>query len=252
MSSPRLMGIILCYNNADQIEACIESLRFTDAILVFDSGSTDHTVQLAQAAGAIVQQRPFDNYAAQRNAALEAVQAKTDWVLFLDHDERVTPALAQEVRQAIQQEGYAGWRIPRHNYIFGKLTKGAGWYPDYQTRLLKIGAARYDPLKKVHEVVVLDAQEGTLNEPLVHDNYPDVALFHRKQQKYSAIDAKILYEQGIRPKPYTYFTMPLRHFYWRFVTLKGYQDGVHGLRLSLLMAWYEFRKYQQLGRLWRG
>ncbi len=247
---PHLTGIVLTYNEAEHIVACLESLHFADEVMVFDSFSTDETVSLAQAAGARVVQRVFDHYAGQRNAALDSVRERTQWVLFVDADERVTPELAAEVRHVIQQAGECvGFRIPRWNYIAGKLTKGAGWYPDYQTRLLKIGAAQYDPARHVHEVVILQGAEGTLHEHFVHYNYKNMAQFFRKQQKYVAYDAQILYEQGIRPKPWTYITQPLRHFYWRFITLKGYQDGWHGLRLSAIMAWYEFRKYVLLRKL---
>lgn len=247
----QLTAIILTYNESAYIRECIESLQFADAIIVFDSISTDDTVQIAESAGAGVIQRKFDNYAGQRNAALDAVANQTEWVLFIDADERVTPELAAEIRQVMQQPAnVVGWRIPRHNYLFGKLTKGAGWYPDYQTRLLKVGKTHYDPERQVHEVVLLDGEEGTLHNPLVHYNYRDVAQFHEKQRKYVAYDAKILYEQGIRPKPQNYVLQPLRQFRWRFITLKGYQDGVHGLHLSLLMAWYEFRKYVILNQLW--
>lgn len=246
-----LFAIILTYNEAGHITACIESVAFADAVLVMDSGSTDDTVALAQAAGAEVLTRPFDDYAGQRNAALAAVDGRADWVLFVDADERVTPALADEVRGVLDRNEYAGWQIPRHNYLFGRLTLGAGWYPDYQTRLLRVGFAHYDPTRKVHEVVVLEGELGTLTEPMVHYNYHSVAQFHVKQRRYSAYDAQIMYEQGIRPKPQNYLLQPLRHFRWRFLTLKGYRDGLHGLHLSALMAWYEFRKYWLLRGLWK-
>ena len=247
-----LTAIILTYNEAKHIQDCIESVRFADHILVFDSFSQDETVSLARQAGADIIQRPFDHYAGQRNAALDSVAGRADWVLFVDADERVTPQLAEEIRRVMQTPEFAGWRIPRHNYIFGRLTRGAGWFPDYQTRLLRVGAARYDPARQVHELVLLDGPEGTLENPLLHYNYDHVAQFHRKQQAYNAYDARILYEQGVRPKPQNYVLQPLRHFWWRFVTLKGYQDGWHGFYLSVLMAWYELRKYRLLRRLWRG
>jgi len=246
-----LTAVVITYNEAENIQACIETLRFADAILVFDSFSTDDTVSIAEAAGAQIIQRTFDHYAGQRNAALDALKDQTEWVLFVDADERVSPELAQEVRSVLSQPEYAGWRIPRHNYLFGKLTKGAGWYPDYQTRLLKVGKSRYDPERQVHEVVLLDGEEGTLQQPFIHYNYRDVQQFHQKQQKYVAYDARILFEQGVRPKPHNFILQPLRHFRWRFITLKGYQDGLHGLHLSLLMAWYEWRKYAILSTLWR-
>jgi hypothetical protein len=251
LNSCKLKAIILTYNEAEHIVACIESLRFADSILVFDSFSTDDTVKLAQAAGAQVLQHQFENYASQRNAALESV-SDAEWVLFVDADERVTPELAQEVREAIAKPDYAGWRIPRYNYIFGKLTRWAGWYPDYQLRLLRVSKARYDPLRQVHEVVLLDGTEGTLTQHFIHYNYKNIEQFARKQQHYMAYEARILYEAGTRPKWRNYLLQPLRQFRWRYLTLRGYKDGLHGLRLCALMAWYELRKYLYLRQLWQG
>lgn len=247
-----LYAVILTYNETANITACIESVRFADRIVVFDSYSDDDTAVLALEAGAELIQRRFDDYARQRNAALDAVAGRADWVLFVDADERVTPALQDEVLRAVERPGYAGFRIPRHNFIFGRRTRGAGWYPDYQTRLLRVGAARYDESVPVHEVVLLDGPEGTLENAFVHHNYRDAAQFRDKQRRYAVYDATRLYEAGVRPKPHNYVLQPLRQFWWRFVTLRGYVDGLHGLRLSLLMAWYEYRKYRLLGHLWAG
>jgi (heptosyl)LPS beta-1,4-glucosyltransferase len=246
----RLAAIILTKNEAEHIVECINSVHFADEIIVFDSFSTDDTVVKAQAAGAQVIQNRFENYASQRNAALKAA-VNVDWVLFVDADERVTQELAEEVKSVIQKPEYAGWKIPRYNYIFGKLTRWAGWYPDYQTRLLKVGAARYDPTRQVHEVVILDGKEGALKNHFLHYNYRDFTQFTHKQRSYSAYEAKILYEAGIRPKFRNYILQPLRQFKWRYLTLQGYRDGFHGLRLSVLMAWYELRKYMHLRQLWQ-
>lgn len=247
----KLIAVVLTRNESAHIVDCIETLRFADDVLVFDSFSSDDTVPLARKAGARVIQHRFANYASQRNAALDAVKEQADWVLFVDADERVIPELAVEIREVIQKADYAGWRIPRYNYIFGKLTRGAGWHPDYQTRLLRIGAARYDPERQVHELVLLDGSEGTLTQHFIHYNYRDVAQFQDKQRRYSAYDARILREEGVRPRPHNYILQPWRQFWWRFVTLKGYRDGLHGLRLSLMMAWYELRKYLVLRQLWQ-
>ncbi|MBN8595311.1 MAG: glycosyltransferase family 2 protein [Anaerolineae bacterium] len=246
----KLTAIILTYNEAAHIMDCIESVRFADDVLIFDSFSKDNTLDLAQKAGARVLQHTFKNYADQRNTALATVTGSTDWVLFVDADERVTPALAAEINTVLGKSEYAGWRIPRHNYIFGKLTRGAGWFPDYQTRLLRVGKSRYDPERQVHELVLLEGELGTLKEPFIHYNYQNVTQFHAKQRRYSDYDARILFESGIRPKPQNYVLQPWRQFWWRFWTLQGYQDGLHGLHLSLLLGWYEFRKYLRLKALW--
>ena len=246
---PRLAAIILTFNEAEHIVECIESVKFADSVVIFDGFSTDDTVGMAQNAGAEVVQCKFEDFSTQRNSALEAVKHAADWVLFVDADERVTPELAAEVREVIESTEHVGWRLPRHNYIFGKLTRATGWYPDYQTRLLKMGACHYE--RKVHEIVVLDGTEGTLKEHLIHYNYKNVGQFMAKQGRYVVFDAEIMHSQGIRPKLQNYLLQPLRHFWWRFVTLKGYRDGLHGFRLSALMSWYEFRKYWLLRGLWK-
>ncbi len=246
--SVSLAAVILTHNEEVHIRACIESVRWADRVIVFDSFSDDQTVALAEQAGAEVIQHPWNGYASQRNAALEAVD--TDWILFVDADERSSPAQAAEVRALLAASEHHGYWIPRHNYIFGRLTRHAGWYPDYQMRLLHRGHARYDPAREVHELVVLDGEAGYMTEPFVHYNYTSVRQFREKQSRYVRYDAQILKEQGIKPRPHKFITMPLRQFIWRFITLKGYRDGLHGLRLSLLMAWYELQKYRHLQRLY--
>jgi (heptosyl)LPS beta-1,4-glucosyltransferase len=249
-----LTTIILTKNEAAYIAACIESVGFADHILVFDSYSDDDTVTIAETHDAQVIQRRFDNYTNQRNAALDAVRGKAEWALFVDADERISPSLAREIMDVVGADStrpFAGYRIPRHNYIFGRLTRGAGWYPDYQTRLLRVDKAQYDPSRQVHETVLLDGELGILQQPIIHYNYRDLAQFLEKQRRYTAFEAQAMYDAGVRPKAQNYVLQPLRHFKWRFIELKGYVDGLHGLRLSLLMAWYELQKYLMLRRLWR-
>lgn len=245
--TPEVTAVILTLNEAAHIQACIKSLAWADKVLVFDSYSQDETVALAEAAGAAVLQSKFENYAQQRNAALAAIQ--TDWVFFVDADERGTAVLAAEIREVVAARPERGWYVPRHNYIFGKLTKGAGWFPDFQLRLFKHGKVQYE--RPVHELAVVDGEIGYLQNPLIHYNYRDVAHFQETQGRYTAYDASILQAEGIRPKPHNYILQPLRQFYWRFVTLHGYQDGWHGLRLSLFMMYYEWVKYRKLAALWQ-
>ena len=247
--TPTLAAVILANNERDNIPDCIESVRWVDRIVVFESFSEDDTVELARAAGAEVIQHPFKNYAAQRNASLEAVEA--EWILFIDADERSSEAQEVEIRGELTAPAHHGYWIPRHNYIFGKLTRHAGWYPDYQMRLLHRSHARYDPERAVHETVLLDGAPGYLKVPFIHYNYTSFSQFRMKQNRYARYDAQILREQGILPRPHKFITQPTRQFLWRYVTLQGYRDGWHGLRLSMLMAWYEGKKYIQLRRLIR-
>ncbi len=243
-----LTVVILTKNEEENISECIESVSWADEVLVLDGGSTDSTVEIAKGLGCRVVERNFKNFADQRNAALDLVES--DWVFFVDADERVTPELASEVRRVIREGGKEGWWVPRHNYIFGRLTLHAGWYPDYQLRLMKRGKARYDPTREVHEIVILEGEEGYLESPLIHYNYDSLSQFIKRQDFYTDYDAKILFKQGVSPKPHNFILQPLRQFFWRYFTLKGYKDGLHGLLLSLLMAYYNLVMYIRLRRLW--
>jgi glycosyltransferase involved in cell wall biosynthesis len=241
-------AIVPTLNEEHNILDCLESLAWADRRVVFiDSRTTDRTAELAQQVGAEVMQHPFENFAQFHNGAMDRVEA--DWIFFVDADERATPELAEEVRSVTDgSHEEVAWSVPRHNYIFGRLTLGAGWYPDYQSRLLLRGRVRWE--RPVHEVIVADGPQGYLQNPLIHYNYDDLPDFIARQEKYTNIDAGILLEQGVRPRFYTPYSQAARHFWWRFVTLRGARDGLHGLRLSLLMAYYEAVKYRRLARLW--
>lgn len=239
-----LKASILTLNEEHHITECIESLRWTDGIIVLDSFSSDNTCPLARQAGAEVIQHPFENYSQQRNVALNATDA--DWVLFVDADERSTPELAAEIQHVILKQNHVGWWIPRHNYIIGQRMKGAGWRPDYQLRLLKRQHAHYDEQRAVHEIAILDGKAGYLTESLIHYNYDTLAHFINKQRRYTDYDVGILLEKGIQPKFYTPYTQFFRHFWWRFITLSGWRDGTHGLLLCTLMSYYEMLKYRQV------
>ncbi|MGQ9598341.1 MAG: glycosyltransferase family 2 protein [Anaerolineae bacterium] len=248
-----LAAVILTKNEEQHIGACLDSLAWTDKQVVFDDWSTDRTTEIAQERGAQVLHHALQNFAAQRDAALAAVEA--EWIFFVDADERATPALAQEVREVIGYQGAqarAGWWIPRHNYMIGHRMRGGGWYPDYQLRLLRRGQARYDPAYPVHEIVILEGKAGYLQNPLIHYNYETLAEFQHKMNRYTRFEAQALLERGVRVRPWTYISMPLREFWRRFVSLQGYRDHIYGLLFCGLMAWYTFTTYQHLRHLQRG
>lgn len=248
-NTPRIAAIVLTYNEERHIADCLATLRWADERIVFDSFSTDRTEQIAQGAGARVIQHPFQNFAQQRNAALAAVHA--EWVLFVDADERCTDRLAAEIRSVACDDDPPVWAVPRDNYLFGRLTRGAGWYPDFQARLFRVGRAIFDPQREVHEVAKFDGEMGHLRNTLVHYNYDSVAQFHEKQRRYAELDAGMLFKQGVRPRLRNFFLQPLREFRRRFFSLGGYRDGVHGLRLCLLLAYYNFDMYRRLRGMWK-
>ncbi len=242
-------AIVPARDEEHNIVACLESVDWADRRVAFiDSRTIDRTAELAREVGADVILHPFENFAQFHNDAMDAVEA--DWILFVDADERATPELGAEIRSVTDgSREEVAWATPRHNYIFGHLTLGAGWYPDYQSRLLLRDRVRWE--RPVHEIIVTDGPTGRLENPLIHYNYDDLPDFCARQGGYTDFDAGILHEQGVRPRFYTPYSQAARHFWWRFVTLRGTQDGLHGLWLSLLMAYYEAVKYRKLARLWR-
>ena len=254
----KLAAIILTKNEEQHLGACLDSLAWAERRVVFDSFSADHTCEIARAHGAEVMQHPFSDYASQRNAALQAVEA--EWIFFVDADERATPELAEEITALVTSGGResarrpsrlnaaVGWYVPRHNYIFGKLTRGAGYWPDYQMRLLKRDCARYT--RPASEIVELIGRSGFLKNPLIHYNYESITQFRAKQEARIDFEVANLDRQGAKCRFYSPYYMALKHFWWRFGTLKGYRDGWHGLRLSILLGYYfGYRYYRRLAEL---
>jgi hypothetical protein len=248
----KIIVAILTKNEARHIGDCIKSVQWADEVILEDSFSDDGTVPIASALGAKVFQNKFVNFAVAREAALQNVRnLKGEWILFVDADERVTPELAQEIKTVVKTGPAVGWWAPRYNIMWGHTMRGGGWYPDYQLRLMRVDAARYDPERQVHETVILDGPEDYLKEHLIHYNYDSLAQFKFKQSRYINFEAKILKEKGIRAKPWTYLSMPVREFRRRYVTLQGYKDGWVGLQVCGLMSWYTLMTYFRLRRLYQ-
>ncbi|MHB1357116.1 MAG: glycosyltransferase family 2 protein [Anaerolineae bacterium] len=234
----KLTVAILARDNEAEIADCLESVSWADErYVILDTRSSDQTEAIARKMGARVDRHPFTNFATQRDFALD--NAQQEWIFFLDSDERATPELASEVRQVISAtNAQVGWWVPRYNYIWGAVVKHGGWYPDYQLRLIKRGYGHYDPARQVHEVVLLDGPEGYLVQPLIHHNYATLGQFIRKQRQYVSLEADIRHKQGVRPKPWTYLSLPLREFHRRYFKLQGYRDGGRGFIICALVAYY--------------
>ncbi|MCS6802021.1 MAG: glycosyltransferase family 2 protein [Chloroflexota bacterium] len=234
--TPRVTGAVIARDEETTIAGCLRSLAWTDELLVIDSGSRDRTVEIARRSGARVEHRPFTNFAEQRNAALD--WAETEWVFFLDADERISRQLAAEARAALERPE-AGFWIPRRNIILGHRMRGGGWWPDKQLRLLRRERARYDPAQGVHEVARLDGPAGELTSPIIHYNYRHLRQLFVKQWRYAQQDALDRVRRGERVRPHHLLAQPARAFHRRFIQWHGYRDGLLGLFLAGLLAWYE-------------
>jgi glycosyltransferase involved in cell wall biosynthesis len=187
-----LSVIVITRDEERHIRDCLASVRdLADELLVVDSGSLDGTVEIAREMGARIEIRPFDNFAKQRNAAIE--MAKGDWIFFIDADERCTRYLGAEIefRVLMAEPEIAGFWVPRRNIIFGKEIKHTGWSPDYQPRILRKGRGHFDPTREVHELLVWDGPARNLTQALTHFNYESFSQFRKRNYKYTEYEARI-------------------------------------------------------------
>ena len=243
MSGSRLTAIVLTLNEEEHIADCLATVRrVANDILILDSGSTDRTVPIAQQLDARIARREFDGYASQRNAAL-TMTSESDWVFFIDADERVSPSLAGEIHGKLKStaDEIAGFWVPRRNIISGRVLAGGGWWPDYQARFLRPERVRYDEAREVHETVIFDGESLKLRSPLLHLNYRSWRQFIAKQRTYSELRMRQYPLNQPLPQKRAYLGAPAREFWRRFVTLGGYRDGATGFFLASVLASEEVR-----------
>lgn len=254
-NGPSLTIVALAWREGEQLAKCFASLRpllritGADTLVLLDSQADLLTTDVAHWVANHVAVAHFDNFAAQRNRALAL--CSTEWVFFIDADERITPALAEEIVSVLEREQEAAYRVPRRNILFGHEVRHTGWSPDYQVRLLKRTACRYDEKRQVHEVPEVAGSTGTLREPLTHFNYTTWRQFIEKQRSYAPLEARAMYAEGRRARVRSLLGQPLREFKRRFIEFKGYRDGPLGFELSVAMAAYSLLAYWHLLRLQR-
>ncbi len=208
-----------------QIERCLGSLQWTAEIILVDSHSRDRTVELAQRLGARVMQREWPGYARQKNFALE--QASQPWVLSVDADEEVTPALATEIEATIRQDGSAvAYRLSRPTYFLGRPLRhyGRARQDPGQIRLFRKGCGRFDD-RLVHERVQVNGPIGVLRAPLQHYSYPSVASYWKKIHRYARLEAQ---ERAARGNVSAHrWARALGKLLWMLFWRRGVLDGPH-------------------------
>ena len=176
-------------NEERNLPACLASLAWADEIIVYDSGSTDGTLDVAAQYDVKLVERDFDNFAAHKNWALDNIVFRNDWVLLLDADERVTEALAKDIRSAVAQSpDVAGYHIARQTMFSGVWLRHGGVYPDYNLRLFKVGRGHYED-RLVHEHILLDGPAGYLKNPLLHDDDKGMTRFLERHNHYTSLEA---------------------------------------------------------------
>ncbi|HEY5993144.1 MAG TPA: glycosyltransferase family 2 protein [Gallionellaceae bacterium] len=230
-----LSVIIITKNEEADIRSCLESVSWADEIVVVDSASTDDTAAICREYGAKVQVvRDWPGFGPQKNRAL--AQATCDWVLSLDADERVTPALRLEIEAVMRERGEAdAYDIPRSSSYCGRFMRHSGWYPDYVTRLFKRGSARFsDDL--VHERLLVKGNTGRLQGELLHYAFDGMEEVLRKVDQYSTAGALRMHAQGRKATLAGAVLRGLWSFVRTYFLKRGFLDGREGFMLAVSNA----------------
>lgn len=237
----KLSVVISAYNEEVKIEDCLKSVNFADEIILIDNSSTDKTSEIGKKFNAKIFKRE-NNPMLNINKNFGFSKATGDWILNLDADERVTQELREEIKSEIKnpKADVNGYWIPRKNIIFGKWIQHTGWYPDHQLRLFKKGKGKFEE-QHVHEMIKLNGKSDYLKNPMLHYNYDDLTQFLQKTFIiYAPNESDYLIKNNYLYDWKDSIRFPVKEFLSRFFAREGYKDGVHGLVLSLFMAFYHF------------
>lgn len=249
--------VIIARNEEEKIEDCLTSVKWTDEMLVVDNDSSDKTRAVASKHGAVVINAPKGfilKYSRLRNLGLKKARGK--WILYVDADERVEPALAQEINrltdQPINRLTFYSYAIPRKNIVLGKELKHGGFYPDYVKRLFK-----KEKLKgwkgDLHEEPKVSGEMGHFTNHLIHVKENNLSDMVEKTNDWSEIEAKEMFRAG-HPKMNIarFFTAAFREFWYRFVLRKAFLDGSIGIIYGLYQVYSRLISYMKLWELQLG
>ena len=267
-----LSVLIPVKNEAANVRGCLASVSFAEQIVVIDSASKDGTQAIAEAAGAQIVQFVWNGkLPRKKNWALENIRWQHDWVLIIDADERITPELEREIRQAIRRTDVDGFYLNRRFWFLGGWIRHCGYFPSWNLRLFRHRQGRYEQVEidddiasgdnEVHEHVLLNGRAEFLSAAMEHYAFPDIATFIEKHNRYStweaAASANLHQQSGGRTLGATPFGTaaerkrwlkrlaakapfrPIWRFLYHYLWKQGFRDGHRGWVLCRLLAWYE-------------
>jgi glycosyltransferase involved in cell wall biosynthesis len=246
----KLTVIIPCRNERKNIRLCVESVReVADEIIVADSLSTDDTVEIVKSLGGCrIVQREFVGYVDFKNWAIP--QARHNWVLIVDADERVTPELAREIRQVLQSppESIDAYWIYRRNFFMGHEIRHCGWNTDDVCRLIRRDRCRYGA-KRVHEEIEVERHRTAwLKNRLVHHSIWSYDDYFRKRIQYTQLSAQDAWQDHKRTSSFDLLVRPMLRFLQLYILRLGFLDGMPGIQVCMLTAY--FNTFVRQARLW--
>jgi glycosyltransferase involved in cell wall biosynthesis len=245
-----ISALVITKNEETVIRRCLESLAWVQEIVVVDCGSTDATVTICRDLGATVHTtEDWPGFGPQKNRALD--RATGEWVLSLDADEWVTPALRAEIERVIRtSEACSAYALPRRSSFCGRFMKHSGWWPDYVVRLFKRHSGRFSD-HRTHERLIVQGRLGRLREPLMHEAVRNIEQMLAKMDGYSSSSAFERFERGRRASLVSAVTHGAWAFFRTYVLRLGFLDGREGFILAVANAEGSYYRYVKLMMLAR-
>jgi glycosyltransferase involved in cell wall biosynthesis len=239
-----LSVIIIARNEERDLPGCLASVKdIASEIVVADSGSSDATQDIARRAGAKVIFKEWEGYGRQKQAALDA--AAGPWVLNIDADERVTPALAAEIRERLSgSPAESGFQIPFRHFFLGRRLRFGRFSTETHLRLFRKPSARY-ATQQIHEGIQVEGATGRLGGVIDHLSYRDIEEYLEKCNRYTSMIARARYDAGQRFSVFHHLRLPAE-FLVRYVLKLGFLDGGPGLTYALLSSYYVWLKFLKL------
>jgi glycosyltransferase involved in cell wall biosynthesis len=247
---------MIAMNEEANLPRTLDSVRWADEIIVVDSGSKDRTIEIAQSFGAKTSFHVFGGHGEQKNVALDFCTG--DWILLLDADEVLTPALQAEIQTLLSGEPeFGAYWIPRLNLYYGRWIRHGGFYPDHKLRLFRRGAARLSEAVGPHSTPQFEGPRGKLRGDMLHYAYPTLAIYLEHMDRYSSEIARLLHKSGRDSKTLPAFIWntvlnPAATFVYNYFFRLGFLDGREGLLLHLNHSVYIHWKFIKAWRIGQG
>ena len=241
-----LTAVVITYNEEANLERCLRSIGWVDEIIVVDSFSSDHTVEIARRYTTHILQHVYDGDIPQRELGFRA--ATGEWLMYVDADEEVTDRLREQITDVVHSPAAkSGYAFLRKSRIFGKWTEHGGWFPDYTFRLFRKDAYLAEPAE-VHGGFTVRGARGVLDGLLLHHTYPSIQRYLSKMNDYTslAVHNKLREDPAKSIGIIKIVFSPCSEFFRKFVSNKGYKDGMHGFVLAVLGALYTFALYAKV------
>ena len=240
---PQLSAIVITKNEAANIADCLDSLAFCEERIVVDCGSSDNTIDIARSKGARIEFHEWRGFGEQKNFALSL--ATGTWILSIDADERVTPALALAIEAALDDESADAWEMPRVSSFCGRKMRHSGWSPDYVLRLFRRGKGGFNNAT-VHERVICAGTVKRLDQSLIHNPVLRLEDALSRMDRYSTASADKIAASGRKVWFLTGIIHGLNSFFRTYVLRLGFLDGAEGFLLAIANAEGSYYRYMKV------